>query len=123
MSIGSRIIERRLLQTLIWNLKFKFMGVVTGQGNAVISIWLIHFFFDLDQFDQFMIYNYLESGFENSRSRTWVKSKLHSSPGIQLLHFLFVMRKLDELFVRYASRVFELIKLEECFEWKENCWQ
>ena len=38
MSISSPIIEIKLLrflQTLIWNLKVKFMGVVIGQGNAV----------------------------------------------------------------------------------------
>ena len=67
MSIGPRIIEIRLLQALIWNLKFKFMAVVVRQGNAVspVSNWFTSFCFALHQFDQqFMRYNYLKSGFK-----------------------------------------------------------
>ena len=36
--MGSHIIEIRLLQTLILDLKVKFMGVVIGQGNAVSPV-------------------------------------------------------------------------------------
>ena len=105
MSIGPRIIEINLLQALIWNLKVKFMAVVIGQGNAVspVSNWFTSFF-ALHQFDQqFIIYNYLKSDFEKkSMWISWARSKLHSSPGIQPMHFLFVMRKLDKLSVRYG---------------------
>ena len=36
--MGSHIIEIRLSQTLILDLKVKFMGVVIGQGNAVSPV-------------------------------------------------------------------------------------
>ena len=47
MSIGSLIIKIRLLQTLILNLKVKFMGMVIGQGYAVspVSNWFTSFCF------------------------------------------------------------------------------
>ena len=78
MSIGSRIIEIRLLQTLIWNLKDKFMVVVIGQGNAVspVSNWFTSFF-ALHQFDQqFMKYNYLKYDFEKFKVKIMSETKI-----------------------------------------------
>ena len=38
MSVGSRIVEIRLLQTLIRNFNVKIMGVVIAQGNGVSQV-------------------------------------------------------------------------------------
>ena len=122
MSTGSRIIEVRLLQTLIWNLKVKFMGVVIGQGTAVslMSNWLTFFLLYTNLTNNSWYTIIWNVTLKNPRSGSWVRSKLHSSPGIQPMHFVFfVMRKLEKLYLwDMANRAFELVKLEENFERK-----
>ena len=89
-------------QALIWNLKVRFMGVVIGQGNAVspVSDSLLFFCFASIWPTIYDIQLFEIRLWKKSMSRSWVRSRLYSSPGTEPMHFLFVMRKLDKLFVR-----------------------
>ena len=90
-------------QALIWNLKVRFMGVVIGQGNAVsrVSNWFTSYFLLCINLTNNSWYTTIWNlTLKKSMSRSWVR--IHSSFGTQPMHFLFIVRKLDKLFVRYG---------------------
>ena len=90
-------------QALIWNLKVRFMGVVIGQGNAVspVSNWFTSFFLLCINLTNNSWYTTIWNlTLKKSMSRSWVR--LHITSSTQPMHFLFVLRKLEKLFVRYG---------------------
>ena len=88
-------------QALIWNLKVRFMGVVIGQGNTVSQASdSLLFLLCINLTNNSWYTTIWNLTLKKSMSRSWVSSRLYSSPGTQPMHFLFVMRKLDKLFVR-----------------------
>ena len=122
MSIGPRIIEIRLLQALIWNLKVKFMRVVIGQGNAVspVSNWFTSFLLCINLTNNSWYTTIWNLTLKiQGQDHGWGQSYIVRPASNQFISFLWCVNWTNYLW-DMANRMFDLVKLDGNFERKNS---